>query len=281
MKRLGSAAILALALAIAPRAAAEPALAPALAPAARRADVDEKLGASIPPRITLTDEQGAIVTTAEVLGGDVPVILVLAYYRCPMLCPLLQDGVSRGLGEAGYRPGRDYRLVTVSIDPKDKPYDASKRRDALMAKLGAPPGDGVRFLVGNAVATGALADAVGFRYAYDPSTDQYAHPAVVTVLAPGGRVSRYLYGLEPPARDLRLSIVEAAQGKIGRIVDRVLLTCYRYDPATRRYGPYIAGFFRIGALLILATVGTGLGLFWRLERRAKKHVGEKPGEARP
>jgi protein SCO1/2 len=278
MKCPGSAAILALSLAFAPRAAAEP----ALGPAPSRADVDEKLGASIPPDIVLTDEQGAAVTTADLFGGDVPVLLVLAYYRCPMLCPLLQDGVSRGLGEAGYRPGRDYRLVTVSIDPKDRPHDASKRRDALAAKLGTQPGEGARFVVGNELATSALADAVGFRYAYDPSTDQYAHPAVVTVLAPGGRVSRYLYGLEPQARDLRLSLVEAAQGKIGRIVDRVLLTCYRYDPASRRYGPYIAGFFRLGALLILATVGAGLGLFWRLDRRrASKVASQKQGESRP
>jgi protein SCO1/2 len=276
MKHLGSAAILALSLAIAPTATAEP----APAPAPSRADVDEKLGASIPPDIVLTDEQGAAVTTADLFGGDVPVLLVLAYYRCPMLCPLLQDGVSRGLGEAGYRPGRDYRLVTVSIDPKDRPHDAHKRRDALAARLGT--GEGVRFVVGDELATSALADAVGFRYAYDASTDQWAHPAVVTVLAPGGQVSRYLYGLEPKARDLRLSLVEAAQGRIGRIVDRVLLTCYRYDPASRRYGPYIAGFFRIGALLVLAMVGTGLGLFWRLDRRrSRKYARGEQGESRP
>jgi len=231
------------------------------------ADVQEHLGASVPSDIVLQDESGKTTTTGELFGGDRPVVLVLAYYRCPMLCPLMLTGVSKGLQDAGFVMGNDYRLVTVSIDPDDTAVDARKRKDALRAKVGADIEAGSRFVVGSAQATRTLADAVGFRYAYDASTSQYAHAAVVTVLGAGGKISRYLYGIEPPARDLRLALMEAAEGKIGSIVDRVLVTCYRFDPATRRYGPYIAGFFRIGAILIFAVVSTLLGLLWRLERR--------------
>lgn len=231
------------------------------------ADIEERLGARIPDDIELRDESGKTTTTGELFGGDRPVLLVLAYYRCPMLCPLVLTGVSKGLNDAGFVMGNDYRLVTVSIDPDDTPADASRRKDSLRAKVGSEIETGSRFLVGTAEATHAVADAVGFRYSYDASTAQYAHPAVVTVLSPGSRISRYIYGVEPPARDLRFALLEAAEGKIGSIIDRVIVTCYRFDPATRRYGPYIAGFFRIGAVVILAVVGTILGLLWRFDRR--------------
>lgn len=230
-------------------------------------DIEEHLGARIPNDIELRDESGKTTTTGELLGGDRPVLLVLAYYRCPMLCPLVLTSVSKGLHDAGFVVGKDYRLVTVSIDPEDTPADARTRKDSLRAKVGSDIETGARFLVGSAEATHAVADAVGFRYAYDATSAQYAHPSVVMVLGPGSRISRYIYGVEPPARDLRFALLEAAEGKIGSIVDRVLITCYRFDPATRRYGPYIAGFFRVGAILILVVVGSILGLLWRLDRR--------------
>jgi len=236
-------------------------------PIAPIADVEERLGARIPPDIELRDEYGKNVMTGELFGTDRPVVLVLAYYRCPMLCPLVLRGVYNGLDDAGFVLGQDYRLVTVSIDPEDTPADAKKRKDALVSKAGSGVDSGARFFVGSAEATRAVADAVGFRYGYDSRTQQYSHPAVVTVLAAGGKVSRYVYGVEPSVRDLRFALLEAADGKIGTVIDRAIVTCYRFDPATRRYGPYIAGFFRIGSLLILCVVGTVLGLLWRLERR--------------
>lgn len=230
-------------------------------------DIEEHLGAGIPNDIELRDESGKTTTTKELFSGNRPVLLVLAYYRCPMLCPLVLTGVSKGLSDAGFVMGNDYRLVTVSIDPDDTPADARTRKDSLRAKVGSDIETGSRFLVGSAEATHAVADAVGYRYIYDASTAQYAHPAVVTVLSPGGRISRYIYGVEPPVRDVRFALLEAAEGKIGSIIDRVLVTCYRFDPATRRYGPYIAGFFRVGAIVILGVVGTILGLLWRFDRR--------------
>lgn len=232
-------------------------------------DVEEHLGARIPRDIELRDESGKTIATSELFDDTHPVVLVLAYYRCPMLCPVVLQGVTKALGDAGLTMGSDYRLVTLSIDPEDTPVEAQKRKDALLVKAGAEAQRGAHFLVGSAAATRAVADAVGFRYAFDASTSQYAHPAVVMVLGPGGRISRYLYGPQPEARDVRLALTEAAEGKIGSIVDRVLLTCYRFDPATRRYGPSIVVFFRLGAILIFVVVSSLLAMLWRLERRRR------------
>ncbi len=232
-------------------------------------DVEEHLGARIPRDIELRDESGKTIATSELFDDTHPVILVLAYYRCPMLCPVVLQGVTKALRDAGLIMGTDYRLITVSIDPEDTPVEAQKRKDALLVKAGPEARRGAHFLVGSAAATRAVADAVGFRYAFDASTSQYAHPAVVMVLGPGGRISRYLYGPQPEARDVRLALTEAAEGKVGSIVDRVLLTCYRFDPATRRYGPSIVVFFRVGAIVIFVVVMSLLGMLWRLERRRR------------
>lgn len=232
-------------------------------------DVEEHLGARIPRDIELRDESGKTIATSELFDDTHPVVLVLAYYRCPMLCPVVLQGVTKALRDAGLIMGTDYRLITVSIDPEDTPVEAQKRKDALLVKAGPEARRGAHFLVGSAAATRAVADAVGFRYAFDASTSQYAHPAVVMVLGPGGRISRYLYGPQPEARDVRLALTEAAEGKVGSIVDRVLLTCYRFDPATRRYGPSIVVFFRVGAIVIFVVVMSLLGMLWRLERRRR------------
>lgn len=236
-------------------------------------DVEEHLGSRIPRNIELQDESGTTTTTGDLFDAERPVVLVLAYYRCPMLCPLILNGVTRGLRDAGFVIGNDYRLVTVSIDPEDTPDDARKRKDALRTKVGSEIEMGARFLVGRAEETRALADAVGFRYVFDASTNQYGHPAVVTVLGSSGRISRYLYGPDPSARDLRLAVIEAGEGKIGGVLDRVLITCYRFDPVTRRYGPYIVGFFRLGATVIFIAISIFLGLLWRRERRGNAERG--------
>ncbi|HRI66297.1 MAG TPA: SCO family protein, partial [Polyangium sp.] len=168
-------------------------------------DVQEHLGATISRDIELQDEYGKTITMGEILTSNRPVVLVLAYYRCPMLCPLVLNGMTQGLREAGLAMGNDYRLVTVSIDPEDTPVDARKRKDSLRTKLGSEIETGASFLVGRAEETRALADSVGFRYVFDAATDQYAHPAVAVILGSSGRISRYIYGPEPSPRDLRLA----------------------------------------------------------------------------
>jgi protein SCO1/2 len=246
----------------------------ALPPAARAVDVDEHLGRVLDRGLALTDHDGRRVVLGDYLHGREPIVLVLAYYRCPMLCGLVLRGVVLGMDQLRYQLGRDFHALTVSIDPHDTPEAARHKRASALAGLGrlGDAGGEWPFLVGDDATVRRLADSVGFRYAYDAATDQYAHPAVAVVLTPDGHISRYLYGVEPSVRDLRLALVEAGEGKTGTVVDRVILTCYRYDPAIRRYGPYVFGFLRIGAVLVLALVAATIGLSIRHGRRRAKDL---------
>jgi protein SCO1/2 len=188
-----------------------------------------------------------------------------------MLCGLVLRGLVDGLKKLDLRLGDDYQALTVSFDPRDTPAAAERKRASTLLGLGRAGVDprAWPFLVGEEPAIHALADALGIRYAYDARTDQYAHPAAAIVLTPEGRVSRYLYGIEFPPRDLRLALVEAGEGRTGTIVDRVLLTCYRYDPSARRYGPFVFGFLRIGGALILAVVSGVIAALFVAERRGR------------
>jgi protein SCO1/2 len=237
----------------------------------QEADLEEHLGRDLPRDLVFTDEDGGAFRLSDAFDGERPVVLVLAYYRCPMLCGLVLRGLVDGINQLPYTLGVDYRAITVSIDPRDTPAAARAKRKNVLAAVARPgaPG-GWPFLTGEPGAIGTLADAVGFRFAYDARTDQFAHPAAAIVLTPQGRVSRYLYGVSPSARDLRLALVEAGQGKTGTIVDRILMTCYHYDPTSRAYGPYILGFIRLGGVLILGAVGgTVLALFRREARQRR------------
>jgi protein SCO1/2 len=217
------------------------------------------------------------VRLGDFFDGQKPILLILAYFRCPMLCGLVLHGTVAGLSKLPFRLGDDYRALTVSFDPRDTPAEAARKKESTLA--GMPPGSHATswpFLIGPAEQIRALADSLGFRFAYDARTEQYAHPAAVFVLTPQGRISRYLYGTDPTPRDLRLALVEAAAGRIGTIVDRILLTCYRFDPATRRFGPFIRGFMRIGAVMILGTVTVLLAALFRAERMRRARAQGAP-----
>jgi protein SCO1/2 len=235
------------------------------------AAVEEHLGARLDGSLLFTDMNGKRVRLADVFTGDKPVLLVLAYYRCPMLCGLVLRGTALGLSDLAWTLGREYRVLTVSFDPKDTAEAARQKRQSTLQSLRGAPATGAEwpFLTGDEAAIGALADALGFRFAYDPGTDAYAHPAAIFALTPDGRISRYLYGVDFSARDLRLALTEAGEGRTGSFVDRVLLTCYRFDPASRRFGPYLAGFLRLGGGLILAALTTLFGALWLGERRRR------------
>jgi protein SCO1/2 len=193
---------------------------------------------------------------ARIAAGR-PVLLVLAYYRCPMLCTYVLTGLVQGLDNLSLQPGRDYRVAVVSIDPREGPELAAAKKRNYLARIGRDKGaaEGWRFLTGEQSSIAPLAAAVGFRYAYDKAAGEYAHPAAVIALTPEGRVSRYFPGVEFPPRDLRLGLVEASQGKLGSISDRMFLACYRYNPVTGRYAPYLNGGIRaFGALLIVSLI---------------------------
>jgi protein SCO1/2 len=175
--------------------------------------------------------------------------------------------------ENGLELGKDYQAVTVSFDPDEKPIQGAERRRGYLQSMGrTDAGPEWPFLVGPGEATRRIGDAAGFYYKRDPVTGEWAHLAAIFVLTPDGKVSRYLYGIDYPAKDLRLALVEAADGKVGTSFDRFLLTCYRYDPASRRYEPYALGIVRAGgALALLGLGGLILALVWR-ERRSRARL---------
>lgn len=246
-------------------------------PAMRGIDVEEQIGQRIPRDLVFTDSEGHEVRLGDFLHPDRPVLLTLAYYRCPMLCDLVVRGLSETMKRIRWTPGKDFHAITVSIDPADTPGTARvKKLNALRAMSQPQRGEGWAFLIdrdrGNAQ---RLADAVGFRYRYDEESGQYAHPAVAMVLTPDGRVSRYLYGVAYRPLDVRLAMTEAGTGKVGGFVERVLLTCFRFDPSTRRYGFVINAVLKGGAALVLVGVFGSLVGLWRLDRRRQRRLRDR------
>jgi len=233
--------------------------------------IEEKLGNPIPLDAAFQDGAGRPYVLRQAFDGKHPVVLALVYYDCPMLCGLILSGLAKAMRENGLELGKDYQAVTVSFDPDEKPIQGAERRRGYLQSMGLPDQGNALwpFLVSpDGAAAAALADAVGFHYARDPATGEWAHLAAVFVLTPDGKVSRYLYGIEFPDKDFRLAVVEAAGGRVGTSFDRLLLTCYRYDPASRKYEPFAWGFVRIGALLVLGALTTLIVSLVVKERRS-------------
>jgi protein SCO1/2 len=237
-------------------------------------DVIEHIGERVPTGLVFADEAGRSVTLASLLGRGRPLLVTLGYHRCPMLCGLILDGLVKAGSASGLGLGKDFLALDVSIDPTEDPklLAATQRRVLELAGKGAAAVDWPfwRSAGDGGAAARALADAVGFRYKYDPDSKQYAHEAVAFVLTPEGTISRYLYGVEYPARDFRMAIVEAGGGRVGTSFDKVVLSCYRYDPATRRYAPFVMAFMRIGAGLVFIALCTLLTVLWRKEIAMRK-----------
>jgi protein SCO1/2 len=233
--------------------------------------VDEQLGAQLPLDATFTDAAGQPVQLGAAFAQGRPVVLALVYYDCPMLCGLVMSGMARAMRENGLQAGRDFTALSISFDPEEKPPLARERQRGYLQSIGLAEDSGAwRFWVDRGGAARRVADAVGFHYAKDAATGEWAHLAAIFVLTPDGKVSRYLYGIEFPPKDFRLSLVEAAGGRVGTSFDKLLLTCYRYDPASRKYQPFALGFLRLGG--VLAMVGLGgliAGLVWRERRKAR------------
>jgi protein SCO1/2 len=233
--------------------------------------VDEQLGAQVPLDAVLRDHEGRPVRLGSLFGDGKPVVLALVYYDCPMLCGLIQSGLARAMRQNGLVPGRDFRAVSISFDPEEKPALAKERRRGHLQSMGLDESsDAWSFWLDQGGSARRIADAVGFHYKKDEVSGEWAHLAAIFVLAPDGRVSRYLYGIDFPPKDFRLSLVEAADGKLGTSFDRLLLTCYRYDPASRRYQPFALGFVRAGgALALVGLAGLVAGLVWRERKKAR------------
>jgi protein SCO1 len=235
--------------------------------------VTEHPNACLPLDLAFKDEDGRTVKLADYFKGDRPVILTLNYYRCPMLCTLQLNGLIDGLKRMEWTPGDQFRMVTVSIDPLETPQLARLKKQNYMKDYGRPgAASGWHFLTGREADIRKLADTVGFAYKYDRSSDQYVHAAALFVCTPDGRVSRYLYGVMYDPQTLRLSLVEAGEGKVGSTTDRVLLFCFHYDATKGKYGPTAMTIMRIGGALTVIALGCMLAVFWRREARRRANV---------
>jgi protein SCO1/2 len=234
---------------------------------------DQNLGEQVPLGLAFRDEAGRAVKLGDYFGRG-PVVMVFAYYRCPMLCDMVLQGVTGSLKALSFDAGRQYDVVVVSIDPKETSKLAAETKAETLSRYGRSGTEGGwHFLTGGQDAILELTQAAGFRYVYDKERDQYAHAAGLMVLTPGGRISRYLFGIDFAPRDVRLALIESAEGKIGNLADRLLLYCFHYDPV---YGKYSAMTMNILRLAAAATV-LGLGLLIvLLKRRERVRVEPRP-----
>ena len=235
--------------------------------ALREIGFDQNIDQRVPLDTAFRDERGATVHLGDYFGNR-PVVLVFAYYDCPMLCTMVINGLSSALGVMNLNPGRDFEIVTVSFNPRDTPATATAKKAAYLERYRRPgAAEGWHFLTGDQPEIARLTSAAGFRYAWDEQTKQYAHPSGVIVLTPDGRLSKYLFGIEYGPRDLRLGIVEASAGKVGTAADALLLYCYHYDPMTGRYGLVIMRAIRMAGAVTVFAIGAFIVVMIRREPR--------------
>jgi protein SCO1/2 len=228
--------------------------------------IDQRIGQQLPLDLVFRDEDGRDVTLRRFFGGK-PVVLALAYYECPMLCTQVLNGMTASLKTLSFDAGQDFEVVVVSIDPRDNFRLAANKKDAYVKHYGRPQtAAGWHFLTGAESSIKPLAEAIGFRYAYDENLKQYAHGAAIYVATPAGVVSRYLLGIDFAPRDLRLALVEASGNALGTVADQVLLLCYHYDPASGKYGAATLNAVRVGFVL---TVSGFLGFLFVSLRRER------------
>ncbi|HKD14924.1 MAG TPA: SCO family protein [Candidatus Angelobacter sp.] len=231
--------------------------------------IDQHLNQQIPLDLNFVDENGQPVLLRQYFGPK-PVIITMVYYQCPMLCSQVLAGLTAALnGMRNFDVGREFNVLTVSFDPRDTPQAALESKDRYVKRYRRAGSDqGWHFLVGKKEQIDALAQALGFRYAWDPDAQQYAHASGIMLLTPDGHIAQYRYGIEYVPSELRLGIVEASQGKIGTIVDQLLLYCYHYDPRQGRYGAAIFNILRISALATIVVLGGFMFIMFRRERAA-------------
>jgi len=229
----------------------------------------QNLGQQIPRDLVFRDESGKPVRIGDLFGSK-PIVLSLVYFDCPALCTEVLNGELRTMESIPLDLGKDFEALTVSFEPKDTPALAKAKRDVYAGQYGrAGAAEHWHFLTGEQQSIDVLTSAVGFHYAYDPSIRQYAHAAAIMILTPDGRIDRYFYGVVYPARDVRLGLVEASEGKIGSFTDHALLYCYQYDPLTGKYGLVIMNVLRAaGGLTVLALAIFMLVMFLRDRKRA-------------
>ncbi len=234
-------------------------------------DVEEHLNTSLPKQLAFKDEQGNDVMLGDYFKGDVPVIVTLNYSDCPMLCSLQLSGLVKSLKGVEWTASKEFRMVTVSLDPNERPSRALETQTRYVRDYQRPEAKhGWHFLTGSEANIKAVAKAIGFKYGYNEVRKEYVHPAAFVIATPDGKIARYHYGIEYEPKTLRLSLVEASEGKIGTTVDRLILYCFHYDASEGKYAPVAMNIMRLGGGLTALLLGGALSIFWMRELRNKK-----------
>ena len=228
-------------------------------------DVIEQLGEYVDLSLEFTDHNGETVRLADYADGEMPVIITMNYYGCPMLCGLQLNAFVDGLADLDWAPGDNYRIVTISFDHTEGSGLAAAKRAAYLEELDRGDVDW-SFLVGSEENIAALSEDLGYGFRYVQTQDEFAHPAALMFLSPEGMVSRYLYGLTYESRDIRFAILEASEGRVGSTVDRLILSCFVYDPDTGGYVRDAMMLMRLSGLATMTLIGVFLVIMWRRER---------------
>ena len=231
--------------------------------------IEEKLGTQLDLGLKFMSSDGHPVPLSSFFSQKGrPVALVFAYYTCPMLCSMVLNGASQSFRELPWTIGKEFDVVTISIDPRDDWQIAAKKKSTYLTNY-ERSASGWNFLADYAGNAKVLADQVGFKYKWDPTKEQYAHAAGMVILTPEGKVSRYLYGVKFKSRDLRLSLTEASESRAGASFEQFLLYCFHYDPNARSYVFFATNLMRGGGVMVVLILGTVL---WRLFRAENQNL---------
>jgi protein SCO1/2 len=229
--------------------------------------IDQHLGQQVTMSLSVRDENGTLTTLGSYFGKR-PVILVMAYYECPNLCTMVMNGVFAGMKPLSFVAGKDYDVVSVSINPHETSALAMQKKNTYLSGYHeGDHADGYHFLTADESTIEQLCKEVGFRYSYDTESHQFAHASGIMIATPEGKLSRYLMGVQFAGKDLKYSLMDASGGKIGTLADKLVLYCYHYDPSQSKYGLVITRVLRIGGVAILLVMGA---MFYTFRRRSRK-----------
>ncbi|HLH09985.1 MAG TPA: SCO family protein [Terriglobales bacterium] len=245
----------------------------------KRVGIEQKLNQQLPLDLVFRDETGKQVKLGDYFGKR-PVVLSMVYYDCPMLCGEVMNGEASVFSTLKFDVGKDFDVLTVSFDPRETPALAAAKKHTMITRYGRPgAAEGWHFLTGDQANIQALTNALGFQYAWDEQTKQFAHAASIMVITPQGKIAQYLYGVEYAPRDLRLALVQSSQNKIGNVVDQVLLYCYHYDPRTGKYGAIVSRVLQVAGVFTIVVLGGFLIVMFRLEPRTQNGGSDRGGKA--
>ena len=236
-------------------------------PSEQKIDVIENLGAYIPLDTIFIDESGSEVELRTFFSKEIPTVLTLNYFECPMLCTLVLNGLAESLKNLTLNAGDDFQVITIDINPNEKTLFANQKKKNYIRGFGLENmKNDWHFLTGNHESIKKVADSIGYIYYYDKQRDEYMHPAAITLLSSEGKISRYLYGIEYPVKDLKLGILEASEGKIGSTLDKIILYCYHYDPYKNTYTIFATNVMRLGGIFTIIFLCIMLASYWKNDK---------------